>query len=134
MALGFFLTLPVLFMSSAFFPLRLQPGWLQAVARANPAAYVITTGQGLLNSGYEPGQQARMLIALAVTAAVLVPATVASFRLIKELSRMPVIDVRELTKRFGAATAVDGLSFSVGRGTVTAFLGPNGAGKTNMGF
>jgi ABC-type multidrug transport system ATPase subunit len=47
---------------------------------------------------------------------------------------MPVIDVRGLTKRFGAATAVDGLSFSVGRGTVTAFLGPNGAGKTNMGF
>ena len=130
MALGFFLTLPVLFMSSAFFPLRLQPGWLQAIARANPAAYVITTGQALLNSGYEPGQQARMLVALAVAAAVLVPATVASFRSIKELSRMPVIDVRGLTKRFGAATAVDDLSFSVGEGTVTAFLGPNGAGKT----
>jgi ABC-2 type transport system ATP-binding protein len=130
MALGFFLTLPVLFMSSAFFPLRLQPGWLQAIARANPAAYVITTGQALLNSGYQPGQQARTAIALAVTAAVLVPATVASFRSIKELSRMPVIDVRGLTKRFGAVTAVDDLSFSVGEGTVTAFLGPNGAGKT----
>jgi len=130
MALGFFLTLPVLFMSSAFFPLRLQPGWLQAVARVNPAAYVITTGQALLNSGYQPGQQARTIIALAVAAAVLVPATVASFRSIKELSGMPVIEVRGLTKRFGAVTAVEDLSFSVGEGTVTAFLGPNGAGKT----
>src|SRR3954451_3423133 len=32
--------------------------------------------------------------------------------------------------RYGATTAVDGLSLQVGRGTVTAVLGPNGAGKT----
>jgi ABC-2 type transport system ATP-binding protein len=43
---------------------------------------------------------------------------------------MTVIEVRELAKRFGPATAVDGLSFAVGAGTVTGFLGPNGAGKT----
>lgn len=43
---------------------------------------------------------------------------------------MTVIEVRGLAKRFGPATAVDGLSFSVGAGTVTGFLGPNGAGKT----
>jgi ABC-2 type transport system ATP-binding protein len=41
-----------------------------------------------------------------------------------------VIEVRQLTKRFGAVTAVDELSFRVGAGTVTGFLGPNGAGKT----
>jgi len=41
-----------------------------------------------------------------------------------------VIEVRGLVKRFGPATAVDDLSFSVGAGTVTGFLGPNGAGKT----
>jgi ABC-2 type transport system ATP-binding protein len=41
-----------------------------------------------------------------------------------------VVAVEQLTKRFGSLTAVDGLSFSVGRGTVTGFLGPNGAGKT----
>ena len=40
------------------------------------------------------------------------------------------IDIRDLTKRYGAAAAVDGLSFSVPRGSVTGFLGPNGAGKT----
>jgi ABC-2 type transport system ATP-binding protein len=43
---------------------------------------------------------------------------------------MTVIEVCGLTKRFGPATAVDGLSFAVGPGTVTGFLGPNGAGKT----
>jgi ABC-2 type transport system ATP-binding protein len=43
---------------------------------------------------------------------------------------MTVIEVRDLAKRFGPATVVDGLSFAVGAGTVTGFLGPNGAGKT----
>lgn len=38
--------------------------------------------------------------------------------------------VSNLTKRFGAHTAVDNLSFSVEPGTVTGFLGPNGAGKS----
>jgi ABC-2 type transport system ATP-binding protein len=41
-----------------------------------------------------------------------------------------MIEVVGLTKRFGAATAVDDLSFSVRPGHVTGFLGPNGAGKT----
>jgi ABC-2 type transport system ATP-binding protein len=41
-----------------------------------------------------------------------------------------VIEVRGLVKRLGPATVVDGLSFTVGAGTVTGFLGPNGAGKT----
>lgn len=40
------------------------------------------------------------------------------------------IVVRRLTKRFGGAVAVDGVSFRAARGEVTAFLGPNGAGKT----
>jgi ABC-2 type transport system ATP-binding protein len=41
-----------------------------------------------------------------------------------------VIDVRGLSKRFGAVTAVDDLTFRVAPGRVTGFLGPNGAGKT----
>src|SRR6476646_1163578 len=41
-----------------------------------------------------------------------------------------VIEVDRLTKRYGSLTAVDDLSFTVGRGSVTGFLGPNGAGKT----
>jgi ABC-2 type transport system ATP-binding protein len=43
---------------------------------------------------------------------------------------VPAISVRGLTKRFGAVTAVDDLSFEVQRGTITGFLGPNGSGKT----
>jgi len=41
-----------------------------------------------------------------------------------------LIEVRGLTKRFGAKTAVDDLSFTVEPGRVTGFLGPNGAGKS----
>lgn len=42
----------------------------------------------------------------------------------------PVISVVELTKKFGEFTAVDRISFEVGRGEIFGFLGPNGAGKT----
>src|SRR5215213_864056 len=41
-----------------------------------------------------------------------------------------MLEVRSLTKTFGAQRAVDDLSFTVHPGTVTGFLGPNGAGKT----
>jgi len=40
------------------------------------------------------------------------------------------IEISGLSKRFGAVTAVDDLSFTVEPGRVTGFLGPNGAGKT----
>ena len=40
------------------------------------------------------------------------------------------VEAIDLTKRFGDFTAVDGVSFTVGRGTIFGFLGPNGAGKT----
>lgn len=41
-----------------------------------------------------------------------------------------MIDIHELTKRYGAKTAVNGLSLTVRPGRVTGFLGPNGAGKS----
>ena len=43
---------------------------------------------------------------------------------------MKEIEVSNLTKKFGAAAAVDNVSFSVETGSILAFLGPNGAGKT----
>ncbi|MEV0778212.1 ATP-binding cassette domain-containing protein [Streptomyces sp. NPDC050428] len=41
-----------------------------------------------------------------------------------------MIEVSDLTKRYGSTTAVDALSFTVEPGRVTGFLGPNGAGKS----
>ncbi|MFI7539999.1 ATP-binding cassette domain-containing protein [Actinoplanes sp. NPDC049599] len=41
-----------------------------------------------------------------------------------------MIEVHELTKRYGTKTAVDSLTFTVRPGIVTGFLGPNGAGKS----
>jgi len=41
-----------------------------------------------------------------------------------------MIEVQELTKRYGERVAVDRLSFSIEKGDVVGFLGPNGAGKT----
>ncbi len=44
----------------------------------------------------------------------------------------PMIEVKGLTKRFGTFTAVDHVSFSVGKGSIFGFLGPNGSGKTTV--
>jgi ABC-2 type transport system ATP-binding protein len=46
------------------------------------------------------------------------------------MSDTPMIEVSNLTKRYAGHTAVDGLSFTVGRGEIVGFLGPNGAGKS----
>jgi lipooligosaccharide transport system ATP-binding protein len=43
----------------------------------------------------------------------------------------PLIVARQLTKRFGPFTAVDGIDFEVQRGEAFGFLGPNGAGKSS---
>ena len=43
-----------------------------------------------------------------------------------------VIDIRDLTKTYGAVKALDGLTLSIPRGGVYGILGPNGAGKSTL--
>ena len=49
---------------------------------------------------------------------------------IREDGVSTLIEIDKLSKKFGALTAVDDVSFGVSRGEVLGFLGPNGAGKT----
>ncbi len=44
-----------------------------------------------------------------------------------------MIQVREVTKRYGAKTVVDQLSFTAKPGQITGLLGPNGAGTPHLG-
>jgi ABC-2 type transport system ATP-binding protein len=53
-------------------------------------------------------------------------------RLVSELPPSPAVWCSGLHKRYRKRTAVDGVSFTVGRGEVLGLLGPNGAGKTSV--
>jgi ABC-2 type transport system permease protein len=80
MVVGLFLTLPVLFLTSAFFPRPELPGWLRAVSRANPAAYVIEAGRDVMTFGNDWAALARTGGILAATLVVTLAAATAAFR------------------------------------------------------
>lgn len=49
-----------------------------------------------------------------------------------DMALQNAIEIKGLTKRYGALTALDGVSFSVGRGELFGLIGPDGAGKTTL--
>jgi ABC-type branched-subunit amino acid transport system ATPase component/ABC-type branched-subunit amino acid transport system permease subunit len=49
-----------------------------------------------------------------------------------ELTGRTLLEVRGVEKRFGGLAAVDGASFEVPEGSITALIGPNGSGKTTL--
>ena len=56
----------------------------------------------------------------------------AAEQLLADLPPSPAVWCSGLRKRYGRRTAVDGVSFTVGRGEVVGLLGPNGAGKASV--
>jgi ABC-type branched-subunit amino acid transport system ATPase component len=46
--------------------------------------------------------------------------------------RAPILEIRELTRRFGGLTAVDHFDVDVNEGEIVSLVGPNGAGKTTV--
>ena len=50
----------------------------------------------------------------------------------KRVTNNAVVEVTALTRRYGDVTAVNGVSFRVGRGEIFGLIGPNGAGKSTL--
>jgi len=74
------LMFPVVFISTAFVPAELMPGWMQAFNDWNPVTYQIEAVRALMTQGYDWGAVGQALLASAITGAVLIAGTLWAFR------------------------------------------------------
>jgi ABC-2 type transport system permease protein len=80
MLVGINMSLPLVFLSPAFFPRQLEPSWLTAVGRVNPVAYVVTSGQNLMNIGVRWDQLLATLGVLALAGGLSLTGATLAFR------------------------------------------------------
>ena len=93
--------------------------------RVTRHAHLLESGRALTS-----GPTGELLLDDAVRASYL--GTASGHALVAEEVGMNLLEVRDLTLRFGAITAFEGVSFDVGRGELFAVIGPNGAGKSSL--
>lgn len=73
------LLFPVIFISTAFVPVELMPGWMQVVNDWNPVTFLIEAIRPLLTTGYDWNAIGKALLSLAVVGAVMQTATLWAF-------------------------------------------------------
>lgn len=83
-----FLTVPLLFTSSALFPLEFVPGWLRAIAYLNPVTYAIDSIRALMIGGWSWGAIAGSLLIVALFSAIVAGVSTAIFVRRVELSTL----------------------------------------------
>lgn len=71
---------PIVFMSTAFVPEALMPGWMQVVNRWNPITYLIEAIRALMVTGYDWGAIGAALLSLAILGVILQGATLWAFQ------------------------------------------------------
>jgi ABC-2 type transport system permease protein len=74
------LMFPVVFISTAFVPAELMPGWMQAVNDWNPVTYQIEAVRALMVEGYDWAAIGQALLAMTAVGAVLLSGTLVAFR------------------------------------------------------
>jgi len=75
-----FLFFPIVFMSTAFVPVALMPGWMQVVNDWNPITYVIEAMRALMVDGYDWAAIGRAVLAMGILGIVFQAATLWAFR------------------------------------------------------